>query len=848
MVLSISIAGYIAFNSAAENIYNETKKTLKHEEELTMQAFEALLKEVRNDIGVIAQGPSFKDFTENQYDSISTKDLFRALLKNKENYYQIRLIGTANSGKELIRLDKTDAEIVAKPLSELQEKGDRNYFKSTIKLNEGEIYFSPIDLNQEYGIITQPFIPTIRAASPLYNEKNIAIGIVIINVDLKPLFQKIQSSIRRDHEVFIVDKNGDYIFNTNSNKEFGSQLGRAHNFNTEYSIERSNTYAKIVLNENESQTKFVFQDHHLFNFNPNQELRLILLTPLNSVLRNAQNIRREIVKIIALIIALFLAIVFFYSRFFAKRIQNITQAIGSYANGESVRLPLPKNNNDELDLLSDSFLKMKGTIDEKVRELQQSLKETEQAKKDRDTFLQNMSHELRTPLNTISGMTQLLQRDAKNEQNKPIIDALERSAKNLSGLVYDILDHKKLVEGNLQLNPQPIQISELVRSCAAVYQFEAVSKQLELHTAIDKSVDNNYYLLDPLRFEQILSNLIINAIKYTDKGSINIKLSSVEHFLFLEIKDSGIGMKEEQVAALNSLNITDNKFTEYSKNSFGLGLNIVMDLIRLHNGNIKLSSAEGKGSHFTISIPIIKTTGENIKSTNEAPQFHFSNTLSVLHIEDDASNQLLVKQFLASSFITIQASATIADATSLLQENKFDIIISDLNLIEGYVANELLKIKSRFKLPMIILSANELNENEQFDGALLKPFNNFDLQAMVISLWSQNEYVRPDFSKLFHDYDNDIAKLNKVFSILQNEFEQYYSRIALVFESNNQSEWESIKHKLIVHVKQLELADLEAIMNVSIDKLRPFQEAKILGAIAYYVASIRTAQLTNLRA
>ena len=454
----------MAFNRAAKNIFSETQNTLEHESVLAKQTFEALLKEVRNDIGVIAQSPSFKNFTKNQYDSTATKDLFRALLNNKQNYYQIRLIGIANSGRELIRLDKTSNGIVAKPNRELQEKGDRNYFKSTIKLNEGKIYFSPIDLNQEYGIVTQPYIPTIRAASPLYDESNSAVGIVVINVDLKPLFEKIRSSIRKDHSVLIVDKNGDYVFNADSNKQFGKQLGKDANFNTEYTVERSNTYAKSVLNENDLQSKFVFQEHQLFNFNPSQKLSLVLLTPLDLVLKNAQNIRNEIVQIIALIIALFLALVFFYSRFFAKRIQNITQAIGSYANGKSVSLPLPKNNNVELDLLSDSFLKMKGTIDEKVSELEQSLKETEQAKKDRDNFLQNMSHELRTPLNTISGMTQLLQKNAKNEQNKPIIDALERSAKNLSGLVYDILDHKKLVEGNIELNLQPIQLSELVKS------------------------------------------------------------------------------------------------------------------------------------------------------------------------------------------------------------------------------------------------------------------------------------------------------------------------------------------------------------------------------------------------
>jgi len=838
----------MAFNRAAKNIFSETQNTLEHESVLAKQTFEALLKEVRNDIGVIAQSPSFKNFTKNQYDSTATKDLFRALLNNKQNYYQIRLIGIANSGRELIRLDKTSNGIVAKPNRELQEKGDRNYFKSTIKLNEGKIYFSPIDLNQEYGIVTQPYIPTIRAASPLYDESNSAVGIVVINVDLKPLFEKIRSSIRKDHSVLIVDKNGDYVFNADSNKQFGKQLGKDANFNTEYTVERSNTYAKSVLNENDLQSKFVFQEHQLFNFNPSQKLSLVLLTPLDLVLKNAQNIRNEIVHIIALIIALFLALVFFYSRFFAKRIQNITQAIGSYANGKSVSLPLPKNNNDELDLLSDSFLKMKGTIDEKVSELEQSLKETEQAKKDRDNFLQNMSHELRTPLNTISGMTQLLQKNAKNEQNKPIIDALERSAKNLSGLVYDILDHKKLVEGNIELNLQPIQLSELVKSCVSVYQFEAVSKQLLLKTGIDESLAKNCYLIDPLRFEQILSNLIINSIKYTDKGAINITLNVLDQQLILEVEDSGIGMKKEQVAALNSLNTADNNFTEYSKNSFGLGLNIVMDLIRLHNGNLKVKSIEGSGTHFTISIPIAKTTPVEIKNAHETPEFYFSKTLSILHIEDDTSNQLLVNQFLTSNSITVQVATTIAEASSLLNEHSFDLVIADLNLAEGFVANQLQKLKEQFNLPVLILSAEELINTHQFDGALLKPFNNFDLQAMVISLWNQTEYATPDFSKIFDDYDNDNVKLSKVFSILKDEFEQYYQRISQVVITKNQPEWEAIQHRLVVHVKQLKLSNLELVIKTPVANLTTDQHSEILGAIAFYIASIRAVQLTNLTA
>ncbi len=852
LVSAITLAGFIAFQKAITNIVEDTNTLLKQESELIEQSIESLLNEIRNDIQVIAESPSLQKFSSNNLDTINTESLFRAILNNKQNYYQIRLIGVNNNGKELLRLDKYNSHIATKPFSDLQEKGDRPYFKSTVSLQSGEFYFSSIDLNQEYGVISKPYTPTIRAASPLFDEHQQLVGIVVINVSLTELFKSFQQILKENHQLFITDQTDQYIYHVDPIKRFAHQLNHNFLFSREYALEEDSLRMQLKMHKTNPQTYMLTSISNIPSYTADQRLRLILFTPMENLLKNAELIRLEILKIVVLIILAFLVIAFAYSTFFAKRIQRITNAISAYADGRNMEIPVAVKRNDELDTLLQSFLKMKATIDENLNELTKSLSETQTAKKERDQFLQNMSHELRTPLNTINGMTELLKKNNKNGPNEPIIDALERSAKNLSGLVYDILDHKKLVEGNIKLEPQATQMAQLVKGCASVYQYDAVSKKLSFHVEIDNSIEQKYYLIDALRFEQILSNLIVNAIKYTDKGEVLVALREEHESLELKVTDTGKGMQAEQVKQLNDLAVSNTQEIkeDLNKDSFGLGLKIVVDLVKLFGAKLQVVSAPDSGTAFTIRFPKVMPVKKPKPSFNAVLPLNFDSKMAVLHIEDDENNRLLVREFLNLPFISVTSKATVEAAQTALKTNSFDLIISDLNIETQNISDWLSETKSNYKIPTIVLSAQKGIKNSfqnAVDAELLKPFNGFDLQALTVSLWNQNEIKPPNFSAIYRDYDDNKEKITRVFKILIGEFKEYLNQITHVFESEDQKKWESIQHKLIAHVKRLHLVELEDIIEKAIEEIPTAKRERATACVAFYIACMRAEQLINLK-
>ena len=150
-----------------------------------------------------------------------------AELDAKPAYSQFRILGIENDGREIVRVDRSgpNGTVRIVPEAELQRKGDRSYFKDAIKLGAGEIYVSVLDLNQENGIIERPHVPTLRVATPVFAPNGNPFGIIIINVDMRPVFDRVRSSARRGGKIYVVNKRGDYLVHPDSTREFGSELG-----------------------------------------------------------------------------------------------------------------------------------------------------------------------------------------------------------------------------------------------------------------------------------------------------------------------------------------------------------------------------------------------------------------------------------------------------------------------------------------------------------------------------------------------------------------------------------------------------------------------------------------------
>src|SRR5690606_38719698 len=597
IICSIIVSGYLVFKNASKVIVDYSKERISYTSELAEQSFYALLSEVSNDIAVIANSPTLQNYINNTT-AKTQADLeryFEVSLQNKSSYFQIRLIGIENNGKEIIRLDKINNTVVLS--NELQEKGDKEYFTEAIKTNRGEFYFSQINLNEEHDVISEPYTPTLRAASPIYDANNKKLGIVIINVDLTQFFETLKRISGSELRFYLIDANGQYLFANNKAIEFGLQTGTNQNFFNDFNVDKTAVLSKQFKElNNSSKTNLLSYFKEITYFKGTRKLYLVSTVRDSILMRSAKLVRSESFKILLVVCFFSIVVSWFFVNYFSKKINQITKAISSYDTGVESHIALPTNRKDEIGVLATTFNKMKAKIDEQVNKLNESLAKEKQAKMQRDEFLQNMSHEMRTPLNTILGLTKLLGKNTPTDAQRPIINSLERSANSLAGLVYDVLDHKKLVEGKLQINYEPTNIADLLKDIHSTYQYDAVQKGLAFHLKIDKKLEVQSYQTDSLRLSQIVINLVVNAIKYTSKGSVNLIANITNNaspVLEIIVKDTGIGIFPENLGKINDRFCREKEDLSGRYGGYGLGLSIVKQLAAFFGGTLVATSETG---------------------------------------------------------------------------------------------------------------------------------------------------------------------------------------------------------------------------------------------------------------
>src|SRR5690606_618330 len=317
------------------------------------------------------------------------------------------------------------------------------------------------------------------------------------------------------------------------------------------------------------------------------------------------------------------------------------EAISNYDKGIDNSIELPIHRKDEIGALALTFYKMKTKLDSQVHALQTLLKKEKEARNQGDEFLQNKSHEMRTPLNAILGLTKLLLKNTPSQAQIPIINTLIITSKSLAGLVYDVLDHKKLTEGLVHITHEPTNIDELLKDIYATYQYEAMQKGLIFTLDIDEKLKTQSFLTDALRLSQIVINLVVNAIKYTQNGTINLSAKLVNEkgsLLEVIITDTGIGILPENIDRINDRYFREKDDLSGRYGSYGLGLSIVKQLTVLFGGTLKAVSEKGKGSEFCVKVPVIPALNAETKLTDKQIIYpKLKKHYKILHIEDDLS-------------------------------------------------------------------------------------------------------------------------------------------------------------------------------------------------------------------
>lgn len=381
-----------------------------------------------------------------------------------------------------------------------------------------------------------------------------------------------------------------------------------------------------------------------------------------------------------------------------------------------------------------------------ISELDIAEKKALVAAQTKENFLANMSHEIRTPLSGILGFTNLLQKRPLDETSAEFVSSIQRSGENLMAIINDILDLSKIEAGMMRITPGIFSINGLVNSVETFFKERAREKGLALSSTIDPSIPDTL-VGDATRLTQILVNLIGNAIKFTHQGNIAVEIYSKqqtekEAVLGFKISDTGIGIDKEKLTEIFERFNQGEDSTTRNYGGTGLGLSIVKSLILLQNGNIEVSSEQGKGTTFHFYIPY-GIAEEQLTVLPAADPHYFkdkSNTpLKVLVVDDNVINQSLMKHLLSQWNIDFHMASNGLEAVNYLKSRACDLVLMDIQMpqMDGYAATQKIREELRLEIPVIAMTAHALaGERERclsrgMNEYISKPVNEEELFTLI---------------------------------------------------------------------------------------------------------------------
>ena len=305
-----------------------------------------------------------------------------------------------------------------------------------------------------------------------------------------------------------------------------------------------------------------------------------------------------------------------------------------------------------------------------------------EASNKKEEFIASISHELRTPMNAIMGLGNILSRSANlNDKEKFYVKTLNQSAENMMALINDLLDFSKFEAGNIQLEETEFKLSEILERVIVPLRLTATKKNIELDLNFKTSF-REYYLGAPLRFQQILTNLIVNAIKFTDRGSVIVEISGIEKDdstdLTIDVIDTGIGIAKDKMQVIFDKFVQADSSVTRKYGGSGLGLTISKALAERMGGTIDAKSRLGLGSTFTLKLPL-KHSEQNATVQPDAisskPQ-----KKNVLIVEDYEPNAIVLTAILEHLNYTYDVAVNGSEALRQFRQHSYDLILMDIQM------------------------------------------------------------------------------------------------------------------------------------------------------------------------